>query len=259
MAKFILAEKKEMTQKFTGDGKVIPVTKVVAGPCVITQVKGQKKNGYTAIQLGFGSKKKLAKPLKGHLKNLGNFQYLREFRISEDEAKNLQVGNKILAQVFTAGDKIKVTGKSKGRGFQGVVKRHGFHGSPKSHGHKDQLRMPGSAGATGPAHVFKGTRMGGHMGDSQVTVTNLEVVEVDPQNNEIFIKGAVPGSRNNLLLISGAGDLIVELEEKSETKTEAKTEISEVKSEAEIVEKNDDQKPKTNESVQSTENHEDKK
>lgn len=210
--KFILAEKREMTQKFKEDGTVIPVTKVLAGPCIVTQIKTTSNDGYSAIQLGFGAKRNLTKPVKGHLKNLGSFRYLKEFRITEPEAKKLAVGDKITAKVFLAGDLIKATGTSKGRGFQGVVKRHGFHGSPATHGHKDQLRHSGSIGAGGVQHVFKGMRMGGQMGNSQVTVKNLEIIEVDPQSNEIFIKGAVPGARRNLLLISGAGDIISELE-----------------------------------------------
>jgi len=222
--KFILAEKKEMTQKFADDGTVIPVTKVVAGPCVVTQLKDNQKDSYTAVQLGFGSKKNLGKSLKGHLKDLGNFRYLREFKISDDENKKLAVGNKLTVNIFQPGDIVKVTGVSKGKGFQGVVKRHGFHGSPATHGHKDQLRMPGSIGATGPAHVFKGKKMPGQMGGNQVTVTNLEVVEVDSKNNEVFIKGAVPGPRNNLLLISGVGDLVIEVEEPVKEEGKPKTE-----------------------------------
>lgn len=233
-----------MTQKFGADGTVIPVTKVVAGPCVVTQVKTMDKDGYVGIQVGFGTKKKLSKSVKGHLKNLGNFRYLKEFRISADEAKTLEVGNKITAATFQSGDIIKVTGTSKGRGFQGVVKRHGFHGSPKSHGHKDQLRMPGSIGATGPAHVFKGTRMGGQMGNTQVTVTNLEVVEVDEVKNEIFIKGAVPGAKNNLLLIAGAGDLVIAVEP-IETKPEVATEEVEEVAESKSTEVSSETKPQT--------------
>lgn len=216
--KFILAEKKEMTQKFAENGDVIPVTRVLAQPCTVTQVKDIKNDGYTAVQLGFGLKKKLSKPIKGHLKNLGSFRYLKEFRVTDDEGNKITVGNKITAKTFTSGDIVKVTGVSKGKGFQGVVKRHGFSGSPASHGHKDQLRMPGSIGATGPAHVFKGTKMPGRMGGNQVTITNLEIVEINPETNEIFIKGAVPGARNNLLLISGIGDIIIETEKKVEPK-----------------------------------------
>lgn len=226
MAKFILAEKKEMTQKFGKDGSVIPVTKVMAGPCIVIQVKTSEKDGYSAVQLGFGLKKNQSRPVKGHLKNLGNFRYLKEFKINQDQAENLAVGNPISAKIFVPGDIIKVTGISKGKGFQGVVKRHGFSGSPATHGHKDQLRMPGSIGAGGPQHVFKGTRMGGRMGGSQVTVKNLEVIEVDPEKNEIFIKGAVPGPRNNLLLLSGVGDIVIEqvVEEEAERPEENKIE-----------------------------------
>ena len=226
MAKFILAEKKEMTQKFGKDGSVIPVTKVMAGPCIVIQVKTSEKDGYSAVQLGFGLKKNQSRPVKGHLKNLGNFRYLKEFKINQDQAENLAVGNPISAKIFVPGDIIKVTGISKGKGFQGVVKRHGFSGSPATHGHKDQLRMPGSIGAGGPQHVFKGTRMGGRMGGSQVTVKNLEVIEVDPEKNEIFIKGAVPGPRNNLLLLSGVGDIVIEqvVEEEAERPEENRIE-----------------------------------
>ena len=208
--KFILAEKKEMTQKFAEDGTVIPVTKVVAGPCFVTQTKKMGPDGYTAVQLGFGKKSKIAKPQQGHFKNLGKFRYLKEFRLTAEEASRLAVGNKISATIFKPGDIVKVTGTSKGKGFQGVVKRWGFSGSPASHGHKDQLRMPGSIGAGGVQHVFKGMRMGGRTGGSQITVSNLEIIDVDSEKNEIFIKGAVPGARNNLVLISGDGEIVIE-------------------------------------------------
>jgi large subunit ribosomal protein L3 len=245
--KFILAEKKEMTQKFDEAGKTIPVTKVIAKPCIVAQIKTADKNGYTAVQIGCGLKKNLSKSVNGHLKNLGNVRYLREFRTSEAEAEKLKVGDKITAQIFKAGDSVKVTGVSKGKGFQGVVRRHGFHGSPASHGHKDQLRMPGSIGATGPAHVFKGKKMPGRMGGGQVTVTNLEIIEVDLKNNEIFIKGAVPGPRNNLLLISGVGDLVIDIEEpdkpdKSQIKPDKKPARGGSASGGE--EKKDEEKPK---------------
>src|SRR3989344_2214597 len=212
--KFILAKKMEMTQKFAPDGAVIPVTKVIAGPCVVVQIKTEKNDGYSAVQLGFGLKKSknINKPQTGHLKKLGNFRYLREFRIPEAEAAKLALGSKITSQVFQSGDMVKVTGLSKGKGFQGVVRRRGFHGSPATHGHKDQLRMPGSIGAGGNQHVLKGRRMPGQMGDSQVTVLNLEVVEINPENNEIFVKGALPGARNNLLLLAGDGEIVIETE-----------------------------------------------
>lgn len=202
--KFILGKKLEMTQKFMEDGTVVPVTAVVAGPCTVTQVRTSEKDGYNAIQIGFLVKKKLNKPETGHLKGLDNFRYLQEFRVGEiDNKETLKRGDEINVENFEVGDVVKVSGISKGKGFQGVVKRHHFAGSPASHGHKDQLRMPGSIGATGPARVFKGVRMPGRMGNSRVTVKNLKVIEIDKDKNIIFIKGAIPGARNGLVEITG--------------------------------------------------------
>lgn len=246
MAKFILGKKIEMTQKFLENGHVVPVTAVKAGPCTITQVKGEKE-GYTAVQVGFGSKRVINKPLAGHLKDLGNFRYVREFRLAD--TANFEKGKVFDVTSFEAGDNLKVTATSKGKGFQGVVKRHGFHGSPASHGHKDQLRMPGSIGATDAARVFKGTRMGGHMGVDTVTVTNLELVEVDVDNGILYIKGAVPGHRNSLVAIVADGEMkFVEpkaKEEKVEEKTEAKEETKKEEESAEEVkeEKKEEAKP----------------
>lgn len=206
--KFILGQKLEMTQKFLPDGKVIPVTKIVAGPCVVIQIKTQKRDDYSAVQIGFGQTKKINKPLKGHLGDLGKFKYLREFRIKEEDKEKLKVGDRLLVKIFTPGDIVQASGISKGKGFQGVVKRWGFAGGPASHGHKDQLRMPGSIGASSfPSKVFKGKKMAGRMGSKGVTVKNLKVIEVDPKNNLMFIKGALPGSRGSLVLISGAGEI----------------------------------------------------
>lgn len=191
-----------MTQVFREDGTIVPVTRVKAGPCVVTQVKTQEKQGVAAVQVGYGVQKqyRLSKAEQGHLQGLQTVQFLRDFRT--DDAHGLERGNTFTVQIFTPGEKVQVTGSSKGKGFQGVVKRHGFSGSPKTHGHKDQVRMPGSIGATGPQRVFKGTRMGGHMGDDRVTVKNLEIVDVLLEENELLIKGAIPGARGNLLLIS---------------------------------------------------------
>jgi large subunit ribosomal protein L3 len=197
--KFILAKKIEMSQRFKEDGTVVPVTLVLAGPCVVTQIKTKDKEGYTAIQLGFDQKKKITKPIAGHLKDLGNLKYLREFRIDDPSA--YERGKSIDASLFAPGDIIEVTGVSKGRGFAGVVKRHHFHGHPASHGHKDQLRMPGSIGSRRQGPVQKGKRMAGHMGNAQITVKNLEIIDVDKENNTLAIKGAVPGARNALLMI----------------------------------------------------------
>jgi large subunit ribosomal protein L3 len=203
--KFILGKKIEMTQRFKEDGRVVPVTVVASGPCSVTQIKSSEKDGYRAVQIGYDKKKKINKPLKGHLKGLDNFRYVKEFRI--EESVELKHGDKITVGVFQPGDIVSVVGTSKGKGFQGVVKRHGFKGGPGSHGDKDQHRAPGSIGATDAARVFKGMRMAGHMGDSRATVTNLEIVEIDPEKNLLFIKGAVPGARGSLLLISAPGEI----------------------------------------------------
>ena len=210
MSKFILGRKLNMTQKFLADGRVAPVTIVEAGPCTIVQVKGQAE-GYQAVQVGFGYRKKVSRPLAGHVKNLGNFRYLREFRL--DDASQFSSGQSFDVTSFKVGDRLKVTAVSKGKGFQGVVKRHGFAGSPASHGHKDQLRMPGSIGSTEPQHVFKGTRMAGRMGTDVTTVKNLELVEIDIDKNLLYIKGAVPGSRNALVKIIATGDLVLMIKE----------------------------------------------
>lgn len=202
MTKFILGKKIGMSQIFKDD-KVIPVTLVEAGPIVVTQIKTPQKDGYSAIQVGFGFKKpkRLSKALKGHLKNLGSFRWLREFRVSEEELKNFQIGDKIEVSIFKEGEKVKITGTSKAKGFQGVVKRHGFHGGPKTHGQKDRLRAPGSIGPTHPQHVVKGRRMAGRMGGETVTLKNCQIVEVLPEENLLVIKGALPGKRGELLKI----------------------------------------------------------
>lgn len=178
------------------------MTVVKAEPCVVTQIKTADRDGYAALQVGTGAKKRMNKPIAGHLKALGTFSRLREFRPAiTDKIPNLKVGDKLDIGQFAAGDKVNVVGYSKGRGFQGVVKRHGFHGSPKTHGHKDQLRMPGSIGATAPQRVFKGMRMAGHMGNARASVKHLEVVDVNVEKSELMLKGAVPGARRSLVLI----------------------------------------------------------
>lgn len=201
--KFILGTKLGMTQIFRDDGEVVPVTKIAAGPCVVTQVKTAEKDGVAAIQIGFGEQKKfrLTHALQGHLKDLMTVRFMRDFRVSEAE-KNLTRGNVFTVKIFAPGEKVQVVGWSKGRGFQGVVKRHNFKGGPATHGHKDNLRMPGTIGAGGVQRVMKGKRMGGHMGDERVTIKNLEIVGINPEQHEILIKGAVPGARGSLLLIS---------------------------------------------------------
>lgn len=199
MKKFLLGTKVDMTRVFQPDGTVVPATLVTAGPCVVTQVRGKEKDGYTAVQVAFGTKKKLTKPVAGHQKDLGSFRYVREFRVKDPES--MERGTKLDVDVFSVGDTIKVTGTSKGHGFAGVVKRHGFHGSPASHGHKDQLRKSGSIGSTDAQRVFKGMRMAGQMGNENVTIRNLKVIEVRPETHQLLILGAVPGARNGLLLL----------------------------------------------------------
>ncbi len=196
-----------MTQTFSILGNFIPVTKIKVEPNTILRIKDQKKDGYTAVVLGFKNKNKIKKSLMGVFKNFGKFRYIKEFRI--DEEMNLKPGDKIGLNSFQVGDRVKVSSISKGKGFQGVVKRYGFRGSKATHGNKDQARMPGSIGATAPAHVFKGTRMGGRMGGNRVTISNLEVVKIDLENNILYIKGAFAGARNALVYIQGQGELKV--------------------------------------------------
>jgi len=205
--KFIIAKKQGMTQRFREDGTVVPVTLLQAEPCTVTQVKTAEKDGYSAVQVGFhtAKEKHLAKAQQGHLKASGQLsRYAQEFRVDGDS--ELKVGDKIEAEQFASGEFVHVTATSKGKGFQGVVKRHGFKGSPATHGHKDQHRMPGSIGAVGPARVFKGTRMGGRMGGDQVTVKNLEIIDVDTAKGVFAIKGAVPGARGAMVIIRGGFD-----------------------------------------------------
>ncbi len=197
--KFILGTKEEMTQIFDNEGTVHPVTVINAGPVVVTQVRNEEADGYEAVQIGFGEKKEknINKPEKGHLKDLGNFRYLREFEKTDD----VKVGDKMDASIFDEGEEVIISAISKGKGFQGVVKRHNFAGGPRSHGQKHSERKPGSIGSTGPQRVFKGTRMAGRMGTDRITVKNLKVVQIDKDNNKIYIKGAVPGRRGTLVEI----------------------------------------------------------
>lgn len=201
----IIGKKIGMTRIFDEDGNMVPVTVVEAGPCVVTQVKTEEKDGYNAVQLAFGQKKRVNKPLLGHLKKANIETALKLIEFKEFDSKNFQVGQEIKVDVFNPGDVIKVSGISKGKGFQGVVKRHGFGGGPKSHGQSDRLRAPGSIGQSSfPSRVFKGLRMAGRMGGKRVTVRNLKVVKVDVEKNLLFIKGAVPGARNSIVEIRKA-------------------------------------------------------
>jgi len=226
--KFILGKKLSMTQVWNDD-KVIAVTPVLAGPCVITQVKTKTKDGYEAVQLAHGTRKakNINKPQLGHVKNLDiKPAHLREFRVENPDA--FKVGDVVSVGTFVNGDTINVTGTSKGKGFAGVVKRHHFHGFRKTHGNKDQERMPGSIGPKGPAHVFKGMKMGGRMGGDRVTTTNLEVVSVDEEKNIIFVKGAVPGAINGLIMITGKGDMQLNLKKEVALEVVETAEVTEV-------------------------------
>jgi large subunit ribosomal protein L3 len=199
----ILGKKIGMTQLFQEDGQMVPVTVIEAGPCVVTQLKTRDNDGYDGAQVGFEEQRKANKPITGHLKGHGLFRHLREVPV--DQLGDLQVGQKVTVSLFSVGDKVTVIGTSKGRGFQGVVKRHHFKGGPKTHGASDRLRAPGAIGSnTFPARVFKGKRMAGHMGDERVTVRNLQVVRVDEERNLLMLRGAVPGARSGLLTIKRA-------------------------------------------------------
>jgi len=196
-----------MTQIFDDNGVVIPVTIIEAGPCYVTQKKTEDKDGYHAIQLGFGEARKngLNKPLAGHLAKVSvpAIKHLREFRVAD--SGEYEEGQKIDVSIFSVGDKVDVTGTSKGKGFAGAVKRHGFRGGPKTHGQSDRWRATGSIGAgSTPGRVLKGKRMPGRMGNERVTVQNLKIALVDPDKNILGIKGAIPGSKNGLVIICEA-------------------------------------------------------
>ena len=194
--KFILGKKIEMTQIFSDKGEVIPVTLVEGGPCYVTQIKDKDKDGYQAVQIGFEKlePRKVKKTMKGKA-----FRYLREFK--DEETGNYKLGQEIDVSIFQEGDKVKVSGVSKGKGFQGAVKRWGFSGRNATHGVKHEHRTVGSVGASGPGRVFKGRKMPGRTGGERVTVKNLEIVKIDKDKNLIALKGAVPGRRGTLIEI----------------------------------------------------------
>ena len=204
MLQGFLGKKIGMTQIFREDGRVVPVTVVQAGPCVVTQVKSKETDGYDAVQLGFGEVKRRNKPLSGHLKNSRLSRYLRE--VSADDTSEFEVGQTIGVDIFEAGEKVDVIGTSKGRGFAGVMKRWNFKGGPRTHGQSDRMRAPGSiGGGTTPGRVYKGMKMGGHMGNRRITVKGLEIIEVDTERNLLLVKGGIPGATNSLVQIRRAG------------------------------------------------------
>ena len=193
-----------MTQLFREYGRVVPVTVIEAGPCVVTQVKTKETDGYEAIQLGYGDVKRRNKPEAGHLKDSRLSRYLRE--VTTDDTSEFTVGQTIGVDIFQAGEKIDVIGKSKGRGFAGTMKRWDFGGGPRTHGQSDRARAPGSiGGGTTPGKVYKGLKMSGHMGNRRITVKGLEIVEIDAERNLLMIKGGIPGATNSLVQIRRKG------------------------------------------------------
>jgi large subunit ribosomal protein L3 len=202
MPKGILGKKVGMTQIFTDKGLAIPVTVIEAGPCFVVQKKNTANDGYSAIQIGFGEKRErlFTKPLAGHFSKAGirPLRFLRELLVEDPD--NYQIGQEIKADIFTQGETVDVVGTSKGKGFTGAIRRHNFHRGPMTHGSKYH-RRPGSLGAKGPARVFKGRKLPGHMGTDRVTVQNLEVIRVDADRNLIAVRGAVPGPNGGLILV----------------------------------------------------------
>lgn len=202
----LLGRKVGMTQIFSPGGEAIPVTVIEVGPCVVTQIRTKDRDGYEAVQIGFGEarSKSVNKPRQGQMAGAGRLvSYLREFRA--DDVEEYSVGQELTVDLFSSGQRIDVSGTSKGRGFAGVMKRHNFRGGPKTHGQSDRARAPGSIGAgTTPGRVFKGTRMAGRMGNERVTVQNLQVVEIIPDQNLLLVRGSVPGAKNGLLYVRRA-------------------------------------------------------
>ena len=203
MCKGLIGKKLGMTGLFTAEGQHTPVTVLKVGPCVVTQIKTVENDGYNALQLGFGEKKasRINKPIQGHLKKSGpgRYAYLRE--VSVDDPAEYSLGQTISLDVFEVGERVNVTGTTKGRGFAGVIKRHGFHGGSQSHGSRSQ-RIPGSIGCSAtPAKVIKGKKMPGHYGNERHTVRNVEIIDIRPEQHLILVKGAVPGSSRGLVAI----------------------------------------------------------
>lgn len=199
----LLGRKLGMTQVFDDKGQIHAVTVIEAGPMTVTQLKTEPKDGYVAVQVGYGNVKRLNKPMRGHLKKLGDFRMLREFRAVGDG--DYTVGDRIGVELFDAGDLVDVAGVSRGRGFAGGVRRHNFHGGPKTHGQSDRHRAPGSIGSgTTPGRVYKGQKMAGHMGAVQVTSKNLRVIAKDEAKGLLLIEGAVPGATNGIVRVRRA-------------------------------------------------------
>ena len=200
MLRGFLGKKIGMTQIFRDNGMVVPVTLIEAGPCVVTQIKTVESDGYEAVQLGFGAKRRATKPMQGHFRPSRASRYVRE--VKADDPSEFSVGQTVNVDIFAEGERVDVIGRSKGRGFAGTMKRHGFGGGPRTHGQSDRARAPGSiGGGTTPGKVFKGLKMAGHMGDRRITVKGLEVIGVDTDRNILMVKGGIPGAPNSLVQI----------------------------------------------------------
>lgn len=202
----LIGKKLGMTRVFDGRGRSVSVTVIQTGPCYVTEVRTKERHGYNALQLGFEEKreKSVKKPERGHFEKAGvkPMRYLREFRTFAN-VDSFKPGDIVKAEIFQGAATVKVTGLSKGKGFQGVVKRHHFRGGPQTHGQSDRVRAPGSIGSSSfPSRVLKGLRMAGRMGGGRVTVRNLKVIRVDAENNIVIVKGGVPGARNGILIVS---------------------------------------------------------
>ena len=203
--KFLIGKKVNMTQVFSAKGEVRAATVISVEPAIVTQIKTKEKDGYVAVQVGFGTRKEknIRKPQKGHAKGLGNFEGFKEYRLEESEAPSVKVGDKIEPTVFKEDDVVTAAAISKGKGFQGVVKRHGFHGGSRTHGQKHSEREPGAigGGARAGGRVAKGMRMAGRMGGNRITIKNLKILRVAGGDGLIYLSGAVPGRRGTLVEI----------------------------------------------------------
>jgi large subunit ribosomal protein L3 len=205
MIQALLGRKLGMTRVFDENGVVTASTLVEAGPCFVVQLRTEETDGYTAVQLGFGSRPRASKPQRGHLKKAGlperqGLEALRE--VPADSVDDLELGARVDASMFAQGEIVDVVGTSKGKGFAGVMKRHNFHGGPKTHGQSDRWRHSGSVGSgTTPGRTFKNMRMAGHLGDARVTVKNLRILSVDPERNIVALRGAIPGPKGGLVVI----------------------------------------------------------
>ncbi len=211
-ATMLIGKKLEQSQRFNEKGQRLPVTVIEAGPCNVVQIKTREKDGYTALQVGFGIRpeKNTTKPEIGHIKKAGinKFpRFLREIKVNEGKISSFKVGDVITVEkIFTVGDTVDIVGTSRGKGFTGVVKRHHFKGGPRTHGQSDRERAPGSIGqTTTPGRVYKGKRMAGRSGSNRVTVKNLKVVEINKETNRLIVSGVIPGTKNGFVTISKTG------------------------------------------------------